>query len=131
MVGVPVSPVGTAPEPREPVDLTRMASPAPSATGRLVVPHPTREPSQTIRIDRVLAAPGLTAIEWTLGTTQSRRPRTLPDGPPAVRPAGSDQLLVAGGNPTNGPIIRVGRYDPEDVVDPPKRERRAGLRVSL
>jgi hypothetical protein len=108
VVHVPVTPVGQVPTTGERVDLTRPPDPAPPASRAVMFPYPAPQSSRvsSITIDRVIASPGGTAVEWTLRSlTDQSQYRLEPLGPPisATRPAG---LELTTGNPANGPTLR-------------------------
>lgn len=104
---VPVTPVGQLPTANPPTDLARPAprsTPA-SAAVRFRYPGPP-EQRLTVQVDRVVAGPGLTAMEWTIRSEQTQsRENLLSYGPPvsAVVPAG---VQVVDDNAASGLTLR-------------------------
>lgn len=103
--GVPVTPVGQVPTALGPTDLTRPAEPAHSATDEVRF---GANRGQALRINRIVAGPGSTAVEWTLRSIRAQ-PRNQVDGygPPVTRaPARGADLVNQ--SPTDGLVLRAG-----------------------
>jgi hypothetical protein len=97
------------PTTRQRVDLTRPARPAWPGSRAVVFHYPGPQHSRvsSITVDRVLAWPGGSAVEWTLRSLTDQSPyRLQPLGPPvsAARPEGVE---LATQNPANGPTLRA------------------------
>ncbi|MFL6063688.1 MAG: hypothetical protein ACJ72G_03350 [Friedmanniella sp.] len=108
VVHLPVTAIGQVPTTRRRVDLTRPPDPPAAETQPVVFKHPGPQSSRisSITIDRVVASPGGTAVQWTLRTlTDQYEYRLQPLGPPisARRPS---QVELASLNPANGPTLR-------------------------
>ena len=88
-VHVPVSPVGTAPVARQPTNLARSptAGPRPAHSRSSSATPTSRRARQSIQIDRVVAAPGRTSVQWTLRSVSDQNTSRLrPYGPPVSSP---------------------------------------------
>jgi hypothetical protein len=118
LTGVPVTALGSVPTPRRPTDLARPAAALQPATApkTYVQPDPPHS-RETVRVDRVVVAPGLTSVEWTVhsvdeqagvGTTLNGPPTAgrVPAGVRVVNRAPADglRLRVSG---TSGPWVGV------------------------
>ena len=104
---VPVTPIGRVPTARHPTDLAR-----PPAAGRQALAQHEfryrREPGrvQSIAIDRVVAAPGRTSLEWTIRSVTDQSIFILE---PALSPIGGmlpDNVDVFDRDVVSGPMIR-------------------------
>lgn len=103
---VPVSPEGTVPTPVQATDLARAAPAVRPGGARLDFRNPSRsQQRQRIQVARVLAAPGGSALEWTLASLDDQQSRVLAYEPPITRPETAE---IANGNAANGPVLRVG-----------------------
>lgn len=103
---VPVSPVGTAPMAQQPTDLTRPGEIGPPGREKIDFPNPSRSKQfQRIQVNRVLAAPGRSTLEWTLTTLVDQDNRVLDYGPPVESPPGD--LEVVGSSQASGPVLRT------------------------
>jgi len=107
-VHVPVSPIGTAPVARQPTNLARSADRRAAVTTPLpfrYADEPLRR--QSIQIDRVVAAPGRTAVQWTLrSVTDQNISQLRPFGPPVSSPPPED-VYVLNTSPASGPLISL------------------------
>ena len=105
---VPVTAAGAVPTARRPVDLTRPAARTePATTGKTFVRGDGASGRETVRVDRVVAAPGLTTVEWTLHAVddQTAFPASLDEPPTALPlPAG---VRVGNRAPADGPRVRA------------------------
>lgn len=107
-VHVPVSLVGTAPVARQPTNLARSAERRAAVT----TPIPFRSADdrsrrQSIQIDRIVASPGRTAVQWTLRSVSDQNTSQLrPFGPPVSSPPPED-VYVLNNSPANGPLISL------------------------
>lgn len=105
--GVAVTPVGGTPVADGPTDLTRPAADGNPVTGAktYTAPYPDG-PQQTVVVNQVVAAAGLTSIVWTLHSVDDRDQTSGGPGPPlsAPLPAGVPVLTE---QPASGPRLRV------------------------
>ena len=102
---VPVTPLGMVPTATAPTDLARPADAAPSLSRKEVfVPGQWRQ--QSIWINRIVANPGETAVEWTLHSiTDQPSVSVLAYGPP-VSADFPDGPYVIDKNTASGPQLR-------------------------
>ena len=105
---VPVTPTGQVPTAAARVDLARPAD-RPAPAGRPVpfrYPDPQSDRVSSVTVDRVVSAPGWTAVEWTLRSlTDQYQYRRQPLGPPVSAPRAAD-VEVTSDNPADGPSVR-------------------------
>jgi len=104
---VPVTPLGMAPAAAAPTDLAR----TPDASPALGAPQTFHYPPdgwlrQSIWINRIIATPRETAVEWTMHSITDQPSFSLfADGPP-VSAALPDDLLILDRGSASGPEIR-------------------------
>ena len=107
-VHVPVTPIGHVPTAQHPTDLARPPGPARPALGARVFRY-RQQPRrvQSITIDRVVAAPGRTSIEWTITSITDQSTFILE---PALSPIGGslpDEVDVLDRDVVSGPAIKA------------------------
>lgn len=103
--GVPVTPAGQVPSALAPTDLTRPARPIHSATDEVRFGD---NRGQALRVNRVLAGPGSTAVEWTLRSIRAQ-PRNQIDGyGPPVASAPTRGIDLVNQSPTDGLVLHAG-----------------------
>jgi len=104
---VPVSPVGTAPTARQPVDLARPGKVNPPGRQRLDFANPSEtQQLQRIQVVQVLAAPGRATLEWTLTSLHDQDSRVL-DYVSPVEASPPPGVAVLGSSQASGPVLRV------------------------
>jgi hypothetical protein len=115
-IHVPVSPIGMAPTARQPTNLARSAERRAAVTTPIEFRYADEAMRrQSIQIDRVVAAPGRTAVQWTLrSVTDQNTSQFRPFGPPVSSPPPED-VYVLNTSPASGPLI--------SLVTPRGRER--------
>jgi hypothetical protein len=106
-VHVPVTPIGQVPTAPHPTDLARPAGPVRPKLGERVFRY-RQEPRrvQSITIDRVVAAPGRTSMEWTIKSITDQSTFILE---PALSPIGGilpDEVDVLDRDVVSGPAIK-------------------------
>ncbi len=122
-VHLPVSPIGTVPVARRPTDLARAPGRSPASSKPIRFPYPD-EPARTqsIQIERVIAAPGRTTVEWTLRSISDQDTSQLrPYRRPVSSPPPGD-VYVLNLSPANGPRL--------SLTTPRGRERWATLWIA-
>ena len=107
-VHVPVTPIGQVPTAPQPTDLARPPAPVRPKLGERVFRY-RQEPRrvQSITIDRVVAAPGRTSMEWTIKSITDQSTFILE---PALSPIGDilpDEVDVLDRDVVSGPAIRA------------------------
>lgn len=103
--GVPVTPAGQVPTALAPTDLTRASGSIQSATDEVRFGD---HQGQALRVNRVLAGPGSTAVEWTLRSIKAQ-PRDQVDGyGPPVASAPARGIDLVNQSPTDGLVLRAG-----------------------
>jgi hypothetical protein len=111
VVHVPVTPVGQVPTARVRVDLTRPPDPPRSAGSPLVFGSRPGDGQAlgSLTVDRVVASPGSTALQWTLrSTSEDLDYRRRPLGLPVVAPP-AEGVELANALPVSGPTLSPGR----------------------
>ncbi len=108
VVHVPVTPEGRAPTARHPVDLARPAAAdrAPAARTTVRLGSGTRQID--VRIERIVAGPDETALEWSLRWAGDRENTLLPLLGDAIGGDPGDRTRIVNTSPTGGPRLRVG-----------------------
>lgn len=106
-VHVPVTPIGQVPTAPHPTDLARAPGPVRPTLGERVFRY-RQEPHrvQSITIDRVVAAPGRTSMEWTIKSITDQSTFILE---PALSPIGGilpDEVDVLDRDVVSGPAIK-------------------------
>jgi hypothetical protein len=106
-VHVPVTPIGQVPTAPHPTDLARPPGPVRPNLGERVFRY-RQEPHrvQSITIDRVVAAPGRTSMEWTIKSITDQSTFILE---PALSPIGGilpDEVDVLDRDVVSGPAIK-------------------------
>ena len=107
-VHLPVSPIGTVPVARQATDLARTPGRYPASSKPIRFRYPD-EPArkQSIQIDRVIAAPGRTTVEWTLRSLSDQDTfRLQSNGGPVSSPPPGD-VHVLNTSPANGPQLSL------------------------
>jgi hypothetical protein len=104
---VPVTPLGLAPTATAPTDLARAAdaSPALSPTQEFRYP-PDGWRRQSIWINRIVANPRETAVEWTMHSITDQPVFSLLSYGPPVSAALPDEMLIVDRGSASGPEIR-------------------------
>jgi hypothetical protein len=107
LVHVPVTPIGQIPTAPQPTDLARPPGPARPTLAQQVFRY-RREPPriQSIAIDRIVAAPGRTTLEWTIKSVTDQSIFILE---PALSPIGGnvpDGVDVLNRDVVSGPMIK-------------------------
>jgi hypothetical protein len=108
-VHVPVTPRGSVPTVTSATDLARSAGRIPTSSKQITVRHqdPGRG-TQTLQINRVLAAPGRTTVEWTITSVDDQDLTQLQNWGPPISKVPPDDLYIVTGNPASGPVLVVG-----------------------
>lgn len=109
VVGVPVTPVGQVPTrgAGSEIDLTRPADPARPGSLRTVGVSALGPASRVqVGVDSVLAAPGVTALRWTIRAPAGLDYRLFVLGPPLAAPL-PEAVPVPALNSTDGPTLRA------------------------
>ena len=65
--------------------------------------------TQTLQINRVLAAPGRTSVEWTITSVADQDITQLQNWGPPISDVPPDELYIATGNAASGPVLVLGR----------------------
>jgi hypothetical protein len=104
---IPVTPIGQVPTAPRPADLTRPPGAIPVTLAQQVFRY-REEPRrvQSISIDRVVAAPGRTSLEWTIKSITDQSTFILE---PALSPIGGtlpDGVAVVDPDVVSGPMIK-------------------------
>jgi hypothetical protein len=104
---VPVTPLGMAPTAEGPTNLARLPDPAPALSS----PQPFRYPPdgwrrQSIWINRIIANPRVTAVEWTMHSITDQPTFSLLSYGPPVSAALPEELLILDRGSASGPQIR-------------------------
>lgn len=106
--GVPVTPAGQVPTALRPTDLTRAAEPVRSASDEVRFGD---QRDQALRVNRVVAGPGSTAVEWTLRSIKAQ-PRNPVDGyGPPVASAQTRGIDLVNQSPTDGLVLHAGAIE--------------------
>jgi hypothetical protein len=111
-VHIPVTPIGQAPTALRSTDLARPPATSHAILGQQVFRY-RQEPHrvQRITIDRVVAGPGRTTLEWTISSVTDQSTFVLE---PALSPIGGvlpDNVDVVDPDVVSGPMIRPGATD--------------------
>jgi hypothetical protein len=106
-VDIPVTPIGQVPTALQPTDLARPPTPGRAVLAQQVFRY-RQEPRrvQSIAIDRVVAAPGRTSLEWTIKSVTDQSTFVLE---PALSPIGGvlpEAVDVLDPDVVSGPMIR-------------------------
>ena len=112
VVGVPVTPVGQVPTPGTGIVIDLLRPPGPPQTGALrSVGVPALGPTARVQVglDEVLAAPGVTALRWTLRAPAGLSYRLFAVGAPVSRPVPAG-VAVPALNSADGPTLGVPRH---------------------
>jgi hypothetical protein len=106
---VPVSPVGTTPQPDMPTNLARSADVPRPLPQQIEFRNPIQSRQvQRIQVTRVWAAPGRSTLEWTLSSVSDQfSNRLLEYGPPVAAPRPGDGVFLVNGSPASGPVLLV------------------------
>ena len=100
-VHIPVTPIGQVPTALQPTDLTRPPGAARPSLGQRVFRNPQAGAArQSITIDRAVAAPGRTSLEWTIRSITDQSTFILQ---PALSPIGG--LLPEGADVLNRDVV--------------------------
>ena len=107
-IHIPVTPIGQVPTASHPTDLTRPPGGGPATLAQQVFRY-RQEPRrvQSISIDRVVAAPGRTSLEWTIRSVTDQSTFILE---PALSPIGGilpDDVDVVDSDVVSGPMIKT------------------------
>ena len=110
IVHVPVSARGSVPTAASSTDLARPAGDVATSSKRITVRYedPSRG-TQTLQINRVLAAPGRTSVEWTITSVADQDITQLQNWGPPISDVPPDELYIATGNAASGPVLVLGR----------------------
>jgi len=105
---VPVSPVDTIPEAVAAADLVRPRGPRLSGAKPVSVSADGRRATQTIEVDRVVAARDSTSLEWTIWSLTDQSGLWLQAPRQPVSSERPELAYVVNSSPTDGPQLRAG-----------------------
>ena len=107
---VPVTPRGSVPTVRSATDLARPAGKTSTSSRKITVRYsdPGRG-AQTLQINRILAAPGRTSVEWTITSVADQDITQLQNWGPPISSVPPGELYIVTGNPASGPVLVAGR----------------------
>jgi hypothetical protein len=106
---VPVSPIGTAPVARRPIDLARAGEVPQPGPAKIDFPNPSgSQQRQRIQVIGVRSAPGRATLEWTLTSLNHQGWTRVLEYEAPVTATPPEGVRLANVSPASGPVLRVG-----------------------